>query len=323
MSFRTIVRPSEAARALAQEHLAVLPTETVYGLGALATSATAVGRIFTTKNRPADHPLIAHVLNDKAAIAWARNVPPFAHSLMNEFWPGPMTLVFPRSSRAADFITGGQDSVAIRVPGSPITRDVLQELCSLRDDPFSAIAAPSANRFGGVSPTTAQHAMEEIGDLLTDDDVVLDAGPCAIGIESTIVDCTADRPRILRLGKVTAEDVEHATGMQLGGSSQVRAPGMLAAHYSPRASVLLVEEAELPEQAMPWGAGVIAPTGVPTPPGLVRLSEPATTEEYAADLYRALREADSLQLSTVVVVPPSGAGLADAVRDRITRAAHA
>tara|TARA_Y200000002_G_scaffold281897_1_gene235952 strand:+ start:926 stop:1537 length:612 start_codon:yes stop_codon:yes gene_type:complete len=202
-------------------------------------------------------------------------------------------------------------------------RDVLQELCSLRDDPFSAIAAPSANRFGGVSPTTAQHAMEEIGDLLTDDDVVLDAGPCAIGIESTIVDCTADQPRILRLGKVTAEDVEHATGMQLGGSSQVRAPGMLAAHYSPRASVLLVEEVELPEQAMPSGAGVIAPSGVPTPPGLVRLSEPSTTEEYAADLYRALREADSLQLSTVVVVPPSGAGLADAVRDRITRAAHA
>ena len=162
-----------------------------------------------------------------------------------------------------------------------------------------------------------------IGDLLTDDDVVLDAGPCAIGIESTIVDCTADRPRILRLGKVTAEDVEHATGMQLGGSSQVRAPGMLAAHYSPRASVLLVEEAELAEQAMPSGAGLIAPSGVPTPPGLVRLSEPATTEEYATDLYRALREADSLELSTVVVVPPSGSGLADAVRDRITRAAHA
>jgi L-threonylcarbamoyladenylate synthase len=127
----------------------------------------------------------------------------------------------------------------------------------------------------------------------------------------------------VRLGKVTAEDVEHATGMQLGGSSQVRAPGMLAAHYSPRASVLLVEEAEVPERAVPSGAGLIAPSGVSTPPGLVRLSEPATTEEYAADLYRAFREADSLQLSTVVVVPPSGAGLADAVRDRITRAAHA
>jgi len=234
-----------------------------------------------------------------------------------------MTLVFSRSSRAADVITGGQDSVAVRVPGSPIMRDVLKELCSLRDDPFSAIAAPSANRFGGVSPTTAQHAIEEIGDRLTTDDVVLDAGPCAIGIESTIVDCTSDQPRILRLGKVTAEDVEHATGMQLGGSSQVRAPGMLAAHYSPRASVLVVKEAQLQEQAMPSGAALIAPSGVSTPPGLVRLSEPATTEEYAADLYRAFREADSLQLSTVVVVPPSGAGLAAAVRDRITRAAHA
>ena len=315
--------PADAARCIAAGHLAVIPTETVYGLGALADDAHAVSRVFATKGRPIDHPLIAHILDAQAADGWAGAIPEYAQRLMDAFWPGPLTLVCARNNRAADFITGGQDSVAIRVPGSPIMRDVLQELISLRDDPFSAIAAPSANRFGGVSPTTAQHAIEEIGDLLTDDDVVLDAGPCAIGIESTIVDCTDDQPRILRLGKVTAADVEHATGMRLGGSSQVRAPGMLVAHYSPRASVLLVEEAELPEQAMPSGAGLIAPSVVPTPPGLVRLSEPATTEEYAADLYRALREADSLQLSTVVVVPPSGAGLADAVRDRITRAAHA
>ena len=315
--------PADAARCIAAGHLAVIPTETVYGLGALADDAHAVSRVFATKGRPIDHPLIAHILDAQAADGWAGAIPEYAQRLMDAFWPGPLTLVCARNNRAADFITGGQDSVAIRVPGSPITRDVLQELCSLRDDPFSAIAAPSANRFGGVSPTTAQHAIEEIGDRLTTDDVVLDAGPCAIGIESTIVDCTADQPRILRLGKVTAEEVEHATGMQLGRSSQVRAPGMLAAHYSPRTSVLLVEAAELPEQAVPSGAGLIAPNGVPTPPGLVRISEPATTEEYAADLYRALREADSLQLSTVVVVPPSGAGLADAVRDRITRAAHA
>ncbi len=315
--------PGDAARCIAAGHLAVIPTETVYGLGALANNAHAVSRIFATKGRPIDHPLIAHILDAQAAQGWADAIPEYAHPLMDAFWPGPLTLVFARSNRAADFITGGQNTVALRVPGSPGAREVLAIVSEVTNNASVAIAAPSANRFGGVSPTTAQHAMEEIGDLLTDDDVVLDAGPCAIGIESTIVDCTADRPRILRLGKVTAEDVEHATGMQLGGSSQVRAPGMLAAHYSPRASVLLVEEAELPKQAMPWGAGVIAPSGLPTPPGLVRLSEPATTEEYAADLYRALREADSLQLSTVVVVPPSGAGLADAVRDRITRAAHA
>ena len=322
MPFRTSVQPSESALALAHENLAVLPTETVYGLGALATSATAVGRIFTTKNRPAGHPLIVHVLNDEAAIAWARNVPSFAHSLMNEFWPGPMTLVFPRSSRAADFITGGQDSVAVRVPGSPIMRDVLQELCSLRDDPFSGIAAPSANRFGGVSPTTAQHAIEEIGDRLTTDDVVLDAGPCGIGIESTIVDCTADQPRILRLGKVTAEDVEHATGMQLGGSSHVRAPGTLASHYSPAAKVRLTSTDELAVSIGNQTTGLIAMATVPTPPGVVRISAPHSIEEYAAGLYRALREADSLGLRLVLAVPPEGSGLAEAIRDRLQRAAH-
>ena len=315
--------PGDAARCIAAGHLAVIPTETVYGLGALANDERAVSRVFATKSRPIDHPLIAHILNAHAAEGWANAIPEYAHRLMDAFWPGPLTLVCARNNRAADFITGGQDTVALRVPGSPFAREVIAIVSEITNDASVAIAAPSANRFGGVSPTTAQHAIEEIGDLLTDDDVVLDAGPCAIGIESTIVDCTADQPRILRLGKVTAADVQHATGMQLGGSSQVRAPGMLAAHYSPRASVLLVEEAELPEQAMPSGAGLIAPSGVPTPPGLVRLSEPATTEQYAADLYRALREADSLELSTVVVVPPSGAGLADAVRDRITRAAHA
>jgi L-threonylcarbamoyladenylate synthase len=277
--------------------------------------------VFVVKGRPADHPLIAHVLNAEAAVAWASHVPPYARAIMDEHWPGPLTLVFPRSALAANFITGGQDTVAVRVPGSPMTREVLRTLCSLRDDPNAAIAAPSANRFGRVSPTTAQHAIEELGELLDTSDVVLDAGPCSVGVESTIVDCTGDRPVLLRPGKVSAKQIQQATGLDFATSSSVRAPGTLASHYSPHTPVQVVSEAEFEAIDTDATVGVIALAQVPTPSGAVRLTAPPTIEAYAACLYRALREADSLQLTKVLAVAPDGEGLATAIRDRLQRAA--
>lgn len=321
MAFEWTTDPARAADALHHGQLAVLPTETVYGLAAVADEPPAVARVFAVKGRPVDHPLIAHVVDADAARAWAREVPAYAESLMQELWPGPLTLVLARSERAADYITGGQDSVAVRVPGSPVTRAVLRELAMLRQDPAVAVAAPSANRFGRVSPTTAQHAAQEIGDLLESGDVVLDAGPCVVGVESTIVDCTGDRPVILRPGKVTAREIAEVSSLELGTRSDVRAPGTLAAHYSPHAQVRVVDEADLGALANDARTGVIALASIPTPVGTVRLCTPNTVEEYAASLYRALREADSLDLTTVIAVPPDGEGLAEAIRDRLARAA--
>lgn len=313
--------PAVAATALFQGRVAVLPTETVYGLGAVADDASAVARVFAIKGRPVDHPLIAHVRDQDTALAWVRDVPDYAIRLMESLWPGPLTLVLPRSKRAADYLTGGQDTVAVRVPGAPITREVIRELARMSGDSAVAIAAPSANRFGRVSPTTAQHAIDELGDLLEEGDVVLDAGPCVVGVESTIVDCTADRPVILRPGKVTAEQVIQATGLELGTHSQVRAPGTLPSHYAPHARVVVTNDSGIHELAADARVGVIALASVSTPAGIVRLCAPRTVEEYASSLYRALREADSLELSTVVVVPPPGEGLAEAIRDRLQRAA--
>lgn len=322
MPFTPTTDPFVAAHALAAGHLAVIPTETVYGLGARADDPHAVARVFAIKGRPADHPLIAHVRDAAAARGWVRNVPEYAKDLMDSLWPGPLTLVLPRAPRVADYLTGGQDSVAVRVPGSPVTREVLRVLGELVDDDTVAIAAPSANRFGRVSPTTSQHAVDELGELLSDQDVVLDAGPCVVGLESTIIDCTEDRPRLLRPGKVTIEDIEGVTGLRFGEASAIRAPGTLASHYSPHATVVVVQESEVTALSADARTGVIALANIPTPPGVVRLCAPATVEDYAAGLYRALREADALDLRRVVALPPAGTGLAEAIRDRLERAAH-
>ena len=320
--FQETTEPARAARALADGYLAVIPTETVYGLGARANDAHAVARVFATKGRPADHPLIAHVYSADAARAWVRHIPDYAEKLMREFWPGPMTLVLPRSTRAADFITGAQDTVAVRVPGSPVAREVLRELGELTADSNTAIAAPSANRFGRVSPTTAQHAQEELGELLSEDDVILDAGPCVVGVESTIIDCSGDAPVLLRPGKITAEQIEAVGGVPLASKSSTRAPGTLASHYAPRARVQITDPESLTAMTADPTVGIIALASVPTPPGIVRLCAPHNNDDYAASLYRALREADSLKLASVVAVPPEGAGLAEAIRDRLQRAAH-
>lgn len=316
--------PDAAVAALRAGRLAVLPTETVYGLGADAARRSAVARVYAVKGRPADHPLIVHVADAAAVGQWARSVPEYASRLAASCWPGPLTLVLPRSARAGDHVTGGQDTVALRVPDHPLTRTVLERF-------GGGVAAPSANRFGRVSPTTAQHVLDELaGALVPAQDVVLDGGPCRIGVESTILDCTGPAPRLLRPGGVTPADVERLGGVPLvpvpARGSGVRAPGMLESHYAPQARVRLLDPqgvaglAERPLTGDP-DTGLLAAAGLRTPPGVVRLAAPADTAEYARGLYAALREADALGLRTVLAVAPAGAGLAAAVRDRLSRAA--
>lgn len=316
--------PARAALALARGDLAVLPTETVYGLGARASDPSAVARVYAVKGRPADHPLIVHLPSADAVRMWAAKVPDYAARLAHALWPGSLTLVLPRGQRAGLHVTGGQATVGLRVPDHPDTLAVLERL----DD---GVAAPSANRFGRVSPTTAEHAMAEIGDqLVPGRDVVLNGGPCRVGVESTIVDATGPAPRILRPGGVSAEQVSEVGEVAIDPTpSRARAPGTLAAHYAPRAHVRVTTAAGLPDEiGSRSGApgeipdvGLLALASVPTPDSVVRLAAPATVDAYAAGLYAGLREADALRLTRVIAIPPTGSGLAEAVQDRLARAA--
>ncbi len=320
----TTIDPRLAATAIAGGHLAAVPTETVYGLGALASDARAVARIYAVKGRPADHPLIVHVVDAVAFGAWGVRIPTYAHALAAAFWPGPITLVVPRSERAKDFVTGGQDSVAIRVPSHLDAQSLLIELCEITNDRAVGIAAPSANRFGRVSPTTATHVLDEIGGLLQGEDVVLDGGDCSVGVESTIIDCTGPNPRLLRPGAITTQDVEAVSGLKVTHDSTVRASGTLASHYSPDAAVHLLTAADIAAEIAGAGQGVIgllALADIETPIGVVRLAVPRDAEEYARVLYAALREADALQLEAILAVPPAATGVGVAVIDRLIRAA--
>lgn len=316
------VDPREAADALLAGRLVALPTETVYGLGARADSPHALARVYAAKGRPADHPLIVHVRDASALAAWAADVPAYAASLAGAFWPGPLTLVVRRSARALDAVTGGQDTVAIRVPAHPAARAVLDALVESTGDAAFGVAAPSANRFGRVSPTTSAHVVSELADVLTEGDLVLEGGASEVGVESTIVDCTGALPAVLRPGRVSVADIERATGLATGEPSGARAPGTLASHYAPQASVRIIDTATLAlAPAADAMVGVLALAGVPTPSGHVRLSAPETTDDYARVLYAALREADALGLAEVLAVPPPAGGIGAAVADRLSRAA--
>jgi len=303
-----------AARALKEGYLIAFPTETVYGLGADANNESAVSRIYKVKGRPQDHPLIVHIADWQTMGEWADQIPDFAIDLARAFWPGPMTFILKRSDFAKDFITGGQDTVGIRVPNQTIALQLLTEFTKLGG---KGVAAPSANRFGQVSPTTAQAVQEEIGAFLDSKDVILDGGPCAVGVESTIIDCTGSNPRILRPGAITAEDIKGVTGLDVQSveHSEIRVSGSLENHYAPNAEVVLDVTPEA-------GDGFIALADIPTPQGVIRLAAPKTPEAFAHDLYAALRAGDARELKKIVVIQPEGDGISIAIRDRLKRAAR-
>jgi L-threonylcarbamoyladenylate synthase len=303
-----------AAQKLMDGHLVAFPTETVYGLGADVTNKTAIAKIYAAKGRPADHPLIVHVHSMQAMGDWADVIPEFAIALARDFWPGPMTLILNRSSLAQDFITGGQNSVGIRVPDHVVALALLNAFHGLGG---KGIAAPSANRFGHVSPTTAQAVKDELGSYLNEQDQILDGGPCTVGVESTIIDCTGDVPKILRPGAITAEMITTSTGLEALDSTGtlIRTSGSLDAHYAPAAQVLL-------DQQPLSGQGFIALATTATPQDVIRLASPNNDVEFAQSLYASLRKADELGLSHVVIEQPTGSGIAVAIRDRLMRAAN-
>lgn len=303
----------EAAAALKRGQLVAFPTETVYGLGADAENPDAVAKIYAVKQRPIDHPLIVHIAEKEVAKEWAVEIPQYALKLADAFWPGPMTLILKRSSLAKDFITGGQMSVGLRVPNHPVALELLKSFSELGG---KGVAAPSANLFGRVSPTSADAVHSELGSRLSDGDLILEGGNSAVGIESTIIDCTQSSPRILRPGAISAEQIMATINMDmLDSGEKIRVSGALESHYAPRAKVILNAEAEP-------GDGLIAMSHIATPPQVTRLASPTTDEEYAQQLYAALRKADQLGLEKIVAITPTGDGIALAIRDRLGKASN-
>ena len=308
-----------AAKALREGSLVAFPTETVYGLGADATNELAVARIYKVKGRPSDHPLIVHIADLKHLEQWISEIPEYAIELAREFWPGPMTLILKRSALAKDFITGNQVTVGIRIPDNSLALGLLEAFHKIGG---AGIAAPSANRFGQVSPTTAAAVCEEIGDYLADTDLVLDGGQSAVGLESTIIDCTSVTPRILRPGAITESMIEAVTKIKVSenldsysSDLDIRVSGSIENHYAPKAKVILDQEPTA-------GSGYIALEKIRTPVGVVRLAAPKSVEEFARTLYESMREGDRQNLAIIYIEQPKGAGLEVAIRDRLSRSAR-
>lgn len=302
-----------AAHSLINGNLVAFPTETVYGLGADALNCSAVARIYEVKGRPQNHPLIVHVSSLNKIEEWVREIPEYAVQLARDYWPGPMTLILKRSSIVGDFITGSQDTVGIRVPDHPIALALLNSFNQMGG---KGVAAPSANRFGHVSPTSAIAVSEEISEFLISSDMIIDGGGCQVGIESTIINCTGEIPTILRPGAISEEMIEESVKIKIKEKSipsDVRVSGILEKHYSPRSKVFL-------DIAPVAGQGYLALSNIETPPGVVRLATPINIEEFAQVLYQSLRRADELKLQSLVVQQPEGEGLAIAIRDRLTKA---
>ena len=301
----------DAATSLINGDLVAFPTETVYGLGADAGNEKAVKKIYQVKGRPSDHPLIVHISDLKQLDKWAREIPEYAIKLARSFWPGPMTLILPRTALAKDFITGGQDNVGIRIPDQTLALALLSEF---EQQGGAGVAAPSANRFGKVSPTTAKAVEAELGAFLDSKDLILDGGSCEVGVESTIIDCTTQTPIILRPGAITALMIKDATGIEPDATNKVdtKASGLLESHYSPSAKVIL-------DQIPKPGDGFIALSDIKTPEGVIRLASPKNNIEYAKLLYQALRSADEQQIKTVHAHLPTGDDIAQAIIDRLTK----
>ena len=307
----------DAAATLIKGHLVAFPTETVYGLGADATNEDAIARIYKVKGRPVGHPLIVHISSLGNLDKWARDIPEYALTLARVFWPGPITLILPRTDLAKDFITGGQDNVGVRIPSHSVALALLKEF---EVQGGLGIAAPSANRFGAISPTSAQAVEDELGSYLKIRDLILDAGSCSIGIESTIVNCTQDAPSILRPGAITHEMINstlYGVGQPLeinNNRSNVRVSGSMKSHYAPKAKVIISSS---PSE----GDGFIALAKFSTPKGVIRLASPINDIEFAKILYAAFRLADTKGLKRVFVIPPLGNGLAAAINDRLVKSA--
>ena len=301
-----------AASKLIAGHLVAFPTETVYGLGADASNEEAVRRIYEVKGRPVDHPLIVPISSINLLNVWASDIPEYAIKLARDYWPGPMTLVLKRTSEARDCITGGQDSIAIRIPNNPIALSLLQNFESKGG---KGIAAPSANRFGQVSPTSSEDVISELASFLIEGDLILEGGKCEVGIESTIIDCTSAAPKILRPGAIIKEMIEDSIEINPTEDdlSEIRVSGALDKHYAPDAKVIL-DLIPQPEQ------GFIALSNFPTPEGVIRIASPIDIVEFAQILYESLRKADILKLKEVVVTQPIGNGLAIGIRDRLKKA---
>jgi L-threonylcarbamoyladenylate synthase len=306
-----------AAISLLAGNLVAFPTETVYGIGADAANQSAVAKIYKVKSRPSNHPLIVHISSMNNLDMWTKDIPEYAIKLARSFWPGPMTLILPRTNLAKDFITGSQNHVGIRVPSHTIALSLLKEFESQGG---YGIAAPSANRFGKVSPTCANDVKEELSDFLSPADLILDGGQSIVGLESTIINCTKTTPTILRPGAITVAMISDLLSIPIEKISannvdQIIAPGLLKSHYSPTAKVFLSGNPSA-------GDGFIALNSIPTPDGLIRLIAPETNEEYARNLYQGLRLADSKKLARVFVVAPSGNDIAVAIADRLNKAAQ-
>jgi L-threonylcarbamoyladenylate synthase len=309
-----------AAAVLRAGGLVAIPTETVYGLAANAEDPAAVARIFRAKGRPPSHPLIVHVGGAELLDAWAAEVPAEARVLAERCWPGPLTLVLRRSARVPLEVTGGLETVALRVPAHPVALELLAAF-------GGGVAAPSANRFGSVSPTTAEHVRAELGDAV---DFVLDGGPCTVGVESTIVDLTGDTPAVLRPGGVTREELEEVLGRPLPvpASSTIRVPGQHPSHYAPRARVVLAEPGEIvaeAEQATHQGhrVGVFLPPELADEPVKAHavVAVPTSAAEYARSLYGFLRELDQRGCDLIIASLPAPDGLGLAIANRLRRAA--
>ena len=317
-----------AVRVLHHGGLVALPTETVYGLAADADNRSAVQAVFAAKGRPADHPLIVHVRDGAAIDAWARDVPQAARALAARFWPGPLTLVLRRSARAHDGLTGGQDTVGLRCPAHPWARALLEALT--QEDPARAVAAPSANSFGRISPSQAAHVRADLGEKPSGTvDLILDGGACPVGIESTIVDLSAGAPRLLRPGAVTREQLQAVLGVPVpdAGSDAPRASGRLESHYAPRTPLELVDEGALAARLNALRGerlAVLAPARALLDRGaqvVARAIAPSDPADYARRLYALLHELDAAGAGRILVARPPQGDAWEALHDRLNRAA--
>lgn len=305
---------SAGVQVLRKGGLVAFPTETVYGLGADANNDDAIRKIFRVKGRPMNHPLIVHISSSDQLAIWAHEIPEYAKKLAKKFWPGPLTLILRNSGFASKFVTAGHGSIGIRVPSHPLALELLDKF-----EKFGGlgIAAPSANRFGRVSSTSATLTKKEIGKYLDQNDLIIDGGECEIGIESTIINCLNDAPCIIRPGFISEKLASSGLGIDFvskSNYSQISAPGEFISHYSPRANVTLNES------VMP-GEGFIAFSNIKTPNGAIRLASPDNIKQFAACIYKALNKGDELNLSKIVVITPEGEDLAEAIRDRLFKAA--